>query len=377
MKETSNSEYMSENLAAPTEMLLEEEKMAPLKILTQNASSTLATDLGEHPELELLKDVDLQTAREQAKADADFESVNFKMVSASIKAAEEADADLLFFTNEQQDQLGLCARKSVKGRFQLFTAHQIVLLLNEVLLEQYRRNDVDENSKDPLIIRSLVLSDVIEVQTAYEHIKSVQTYTGLEALSQAVEEHQEEYNILVAVDEANHILFPGHSPQESIEMGIKLIAEKALALKKEGETLYDYLIALYKQYGFYQEKSFTISRSDEGKDKHIKNIMDDLRKQSPDFLFGQPVRMLSDFNKKFFFNFLTAKKGKTTLAKADILQYVFADNTKVTVVPDADYSKLFYHFSVNSRIMGKEAFEEAKVQANEQIVKMMGKIGKI
>lgn len=368
---------MSENLIADTEIPLEQERMAPLKVLTQNTSKTLATDLAKNPELELLGDVDLQTAKNNAGAGADFESVNYKMVASSIKAAKEAEAELLFFTNEQQDQLGLCARKSMEGDFQIFTAHQLALLLNEILLEQYRLKGTDESEKTPLIIRSLALSDVLEVQAAYEHIKSIQVYTGLEELSRTIEENQAENLILVAVDEANHILFPGHSPQESIDEGIKLIAEKALALKKEGDTLYDYLIALYKQYGFYQEKSFTISRADEGKDKHIKTIMDDLRKQSPEFLFGQPVRMLSDFNKKFFYNFLTAKKGKTTLAKSDILQYIFADNTKVTIVPEADYSKLFYHFSVNSRVFGKDDFEEVKSQANEQIVRMMGKIGKI
>jgi hypothetical protein len=108
------------------------------------------------------------------------------------------------------------------------------------------------------------------------------------------------------------------------------------------------------------------------------DIMDQLRKQSPDSLFGKPVRLVSDFYKKSFYNFLTAKKkGKTTLAKTDILQFIFTHNTKITFVPAEDYGRLSYHFSVSSRISGKEAVEEARKQANERIMWIMERIEKI
>lgn len=362
-----------------TEVVLEQEqeRLAPLKVLTQYGTKSLAIGLEKVPELELVGEVDLQAAREGSGAGADFDSINFKMISGSIKKAQESGAEILFFTNEQQDQLGVCARKVENGPFQILTAHQIALLLSEVLIEQYREQEVEENAKEPLIVRSIVLSEVLEMQAAYKKVKSILAYSGLEDLNRAIEECTENYFILLAVDEANHILFPGSSAEESIEKAIQLIAEKALALKKEGKTLVDFLFDLYKKYGFYQEKSFTIVRGDADGEKYLKSIMDELRKQSPDFLFGQSIRQVNDFNKRTFHNLLTAKKGKTTLPKANILQLLFADNTKITFVPSEDYSKLFYHFSVSSRIHDKEAFEEAKMLANEQIIKMMEKIGKI
>lgn len=364
---------MTEN----TETLLEQEKLAPLKILTQHAPQTLANSLAEHAELELVAEVDLETAKASAGPETDFDTLNYKMASGSIKIAQESGADVFFYTNEQQDQLGVCARKSMKGQLQLLTGHQSALILSEILVEQFNLKEPDASEKEAVILRSLVLTDAFDVQSAYKNIKGIQTYSGLTALSEGFTEYGEDNLILVAVDEVNHVLFPEQSAQESIATGMELIAEKALALKKEGKTLIDYLIALYKEYGFYHEKSFTINREDAEGEKHIKSIMDEIRKETPDALFGKPVRVVNDFHKKTSHNLLNAKKSKTSLPKADVLQFLFTDNTKITFAPTESYDKLFYHFSVTSRISGKEVYDEAKVQASERILRLMERIGKI
>lgn len=368
---------MSTNSLEHTEMLLEQEREEPLKILTQNTSSTLKKQLVENHEIALSAEVDPETARAGAKAQVSFDSINYKMVAGSIKTAQAAGVELLFFTNAQKDQLGLCARKFMKGNFHFFTPHQIALLLSEIVIENYRQQDAEESGKGPIILRSIALSDAMEVQASYKEIKSSKTYSGLGALSQAIEDDQQDYRILLAVDEANHVLFPGYSAQESVEEGMKLIAEKALALKREGKTLFDFLVELYRQYGFYHEKSFTISKADQEGEKYLKNLMDEVRKQTSDSFFGPQVRIVNDFYKRTFHNLLTAKKGKIILPKADVLQFLFVDNTKLTLVPMENYHKLTYHFSVSSRISGKEAMEEAKGQANERIIRMMERIGKI
>ncbi len=368
---------MDTNQVEHPETLTDQERLAPLKIFTQHASGALASALKKHPELELSGEVDLQTARENVAAGVDFDLVNFKMVSGSLKAARESGAEVLFFTNEGQDQLGVCAKNGEQGNLQLFTPHQIVLLVSEIALEQFKSKDAAEGEKEPVILRSIVLTDACEVQAAYKEVKSIQTYSGLAELTAALEEYQEEYTVLMAADEANHILFPGRSPQESIDYAVELLAEKALALKKDGKTLFDFLIQLYRQYGFYHEKSFTISRDDEKGEKYIKNIMVELRKQTSDVLFGNQVRVVNDFEKAYSYNLMNAKKTKTTLPKANVLQFIFTDYTKITFAALEDYSRLFYHFSVGSRITGADGFDEAKKLANEKIIGMMERLGKI
>lgn len=373
---------MSTNPIEHPQALLEQEKLEPLKVMTQHTSSDLATAFARYQGMELVGEIDLQTARAQAGEGVGFETINYKMAAASIKTAQEGGVELLFLTNEKQDQLGICARKFMKGQFHFFTAHQIALLLSEILIAQHQpensnETDAGEIEKELLLLRSLTLTDAFDVQAAYKQVKAVQVYSGLESLSGAMEEYQQDYNILLAVDEANHMLFPASSPMESIEKGMKLIAEKALELKQEGKTLFDYLVELYKAYGFYQEKAFTINREGEAGEKYIKYLMDQFRKQSPEALFGKPIRVVTDFQKRTVYNHLTKKKGKTELPKEDLLQFLFSDNTKITVVPSEDYSRLSYHFSVTSRIPGKDAVEEARIGANDRIMELMERTGKI
>jgi phosphoglucomutase len=371
---------MSTNQIEQTQMLLEQERLAPLKVMTQHAPKDLAATFAECPGFELLGDVDLQTARARAGEGADFEVVNYKTAAGSIKIAQENGVELLFLTNENQDQLGLCARKFMKGHFHFFTAHQIALLLSEILIAQHQpeySGETDSDERRLLILRSLTLTDAFDVQAAYKQVKAFQVFPGLENLSQSIEEYQQDYKVLLAVDEANHVLFPASSPAESIEKGMKLLAEKALELKQEGKTLFDFLVELYKEYGFYQEKTFAINREDEAGEKYFRYLMDQFRKQSPETLFGKSIRVVSDFQKRSVYNHLTEKKGKTDLPKADVLQFLFSDNTKITVVPSDDYSRLSYHFSVTSRVSGKDAVEEARIQANDRIMGLMERIGKI
>ncbi len=366
---------MSTNQLETSESLLKQEVETPLQIFTQHISPSMASVISKHPELTLVEDISLESAKKGANPGTDFDSINFKMVSGSMKTAGESGAEVLFYSNEQQDQLGVCAKKSVEGRLQILTAHQIALILSEIVISKYQKNQ-DEGGKEPLLLRSLVLTHALEVQAAYNKIKATQIYSGLTSLQEALRDQHQDYTILLAMDEANHFLFPERSPKESIDYAIQLLAEKALALKKEGRTLVDFLIELYRMYGFYHEKSFTINREDADGEKHIKGIVGGLRKEAPDALFDKPVRVVNDFHKGFSANLLNAKKTKTTLAKADVLQLLFTDNSKVTFAPTEDYSKLFYHFSVSSRIHGKEAYDEAKLMANESIIGMMEKIGK-
>lgn len=364
--------YMNSNIERAETQPVEDQE-SPLKVVTQNAPLNWITPLSQNDELELLAQVDLATAREHANESTDFDTINFKMASASMKTAGETGADVLFLTDQKQQKLGIAARKSPEGLFQLLTANQIALIVAETLLEQ--REGQGEEDNPLLIIRSVISSDVLDVQAAHWQARSTQTYPGLEALSQAMEE-QEGYQVLLAVDEQNHFVFPGLTPEESLLKAMFLVSEKAKSLKKEGETLVDFLLMLFKRYGFYQEKSFGIKKEDKHGQKQIEKSMRALRQQPLDALFGQPVRTLIDFQKKTYLNLLTGKKAKTDLPKADLLQFYFTDNSRVTFETNEDYSKIIYHISIKDRLISKENFEEVRNASNERMIRMMEKVGK-
>lgn len=371
---------MDDKTLESTEVLLEEEQgeQLPLKVWTQHAPLSWQDSLRNKEGLDFAGSVDLETAKKQTQGEVDHDTINFKMVSGTLAKAKEDEADIVLFTNEQQDKIGLAVRNQANGNFQLFTGHQIALLLMELLVERHlHATDKDEDSRSQLFVRSVITSDVLDTLASYNRIRCVTSYSGYEALAEAIASNEENYQVLAAVDELNHVLLPGLSKEEGLKQAVELLLDKACALKEDGKSLLDYLNRLYTRYGFYQEKSFGVVKDSGNSRKQIDAILRQFRNAKKIDFMEAPVRLINDFQKGVFTNLLTDKKGKTDLPKENMLQVLLDDNTKITLQPADDYSKLFYHISVNSRILSREGIEDAKAAANAQLMRLMNMMAKI
>lgn len=369
---------MDDKTLENTEVLLEEEQQLPLKVWTQHAPGSWQESLRAKEELDFAGSIDLKTAKEQSKGEVDYDTINFKMVSATLAKAKEDEADLVLFSNEEQDKIGLAVRNQEKGNFQLLTGHQIALLLIELLVERHlHATDKEQDDKDLLFIRSVITSDVLDTLASYNRIRCVNSYSGYEALQEAVASQEEHYRVLAAVDEMNHIVLPGLSQEEGLLEAVELLLEKARALKEEGKSLLDYLNSLYTRYGFYQEKSFGVVKDSGNGRKQIDAVLRQFRNAKKIDFMEAPVRLINDFQKGVYTNLLTDKKGKTDLPKENLLQVLLDDNTKISLQPSDDYTKLYYHISVNTRILSREGIEDAKAAANAQMMRLMNMMAKI
>lgn len=369
---------MDDKTLESTEMLLEEEQQLPLKVWTQHVPVSWQDTLRSKEDLDFAGSIDLETAKEQSKGEVDHDTINFKMVSATLTRAKEDEADLVLFSNEQQDKIGLAVRNHENGNFQLLTGHQLALLLVELLVERHlHATDKEETDKDLLFIRSVITSDVLDTLASYNRLRCVTSYSGYEALREAVAENEENYQVLAAVDEMNHIVLPGLSQKEGLQQSVELLLDKARSLKEESKSLLDFLIRLYTRYGFYQEKSFGVVKDSSNGRKQIDAVLRQFRNAKKIDFMDAPVRLINDFQKGVFTNLLTDKKGKTDLPKENMLQVVLDDNTKITLQPAEDYSKLYYHISVNTRILSREGIEEAKASASVQMMRLMNMMAKI
>lgn len=369
---------MEDKTLENTEVLLEEEQQLPLKVWTQHAPAGWQDRLRSKEELDFAGSIDLKTAKEQSKGEVDHETINFKMVSATLAKAKEDEADLVLFANEQQDKIGIAARNLENGNFQLLTGHQLALLVVELLAEKHHHaTDKPENGKDLLFIRSVITSDVLDTLASYNRIRCVLSYSGYEALKEAVAEQEEQYQVLGAVDEMNHIVLPGLSQEEGLQQAVELLLDKACALKTEGKSLLDYMNRLYTRYGFYQEKSFGVVKDSGNGRKQIDAILRQFRNAKKLDFVEAPVRLINDYQKGVYTNLLTDKKGKMDLPKENLLQVLLEDNTKISLQPADDFTKLYYHISVNTRILSREGIAEAKAAANAQMMRLMNMMAKI
>ncbi len=143
----------------------------------------------------------------------------------------------------------------------------------------------------------------------------------------------------MAVDEFNHILFPSSDPHKIVNDAFKILLTKAVQLKKQKETLIDELVAIYKKYMFYHEKSFIVDGGNsESYQNHIATIMGKLRKNLPHRIHNYPVRTIIDYKRRVSHNIMTGKIMKIDLPKVDILQFFSVQEDKITIAPSEDYT---------------------------------------
>ena len=146
-----------------------------------------------------------------------------------------------------------------------------------------------------------------------------------------------------------------------------LVAETAAWAKSKGMSLYDLLIDISIQFGFYKEKLINIVRKGKDGADEINAMMTLYRNNPPVMINNSKVIKINDYEKQVSFDVL--KKIKTTLelTKSDVLQFFLEDGSKISVRPSGTEPKIKFYFSVNTKLDSADKFEETEKILDKRI----------
>ncbi|MCA6489310.1 MAG: phospho-sugar mutase, partial [Chitinophagaceae bacterium] len=148
---------------------------------------------------------------------------------------------------------------------------------------------------------------------------------------------------------------------------VALLCEMAAYEKSKGRTLFEKLIDLYIEYGFYYESLISITKKGMNGQKEIAEMMENYRKQPPQQLAGSPVVQLLDYQLQQSTHLLTGEKKPIALPKSNVLQFITADGSKISARPSGTEPKIKFYFSVNAPLPNKEAYETVLEQLKSKI----------
>lgn len=258
------------------------------------------------------------------------------------------------------NKLGLAVRKSQNGDFQILTVHQVAALLVKWWVRQ--------NEKDPvLFIKSIHISDMVQ-KIALRDDKEIESLIldkdQLSETIRSIASERKDMPILGFTENQEFISSTG-SLTDIAEQLIKWESE----LQLQEQTLFDAVLQLYQEYGFYKEKTFTVEVTEPSQAEHIKHQMDALRKNSPIVKERLSIDRLIDYKKGVSTNFLTNKKLSLSHPSTDILQVWMEDGTAVSLVPEKN--RMSYYISMTGRFISKDNFSELNKSFDGQIFKLM------
>ena len=298
---------------------------------------------------------------EQATPDGNFPTVAYpnpeetETMSIGLAKAKELDADILCGTDPDADRVGVGV-KNHKGEWVLMNGNQTAVLAFAYIIEARKRKGIAQ--PNDMVISTIVTTEMINVIAEKNDVACYNVLTGFKWIAEKIKELQREKNYVIGGEESFGLMIGNDIRDKDAVSAVAIMCEMAAYEKAKGRTLFDKMIDLYIQYGFYYESLISITKKGMNGQKEIADMMTGYRDNPPASINGSKVVTLYDYQLQVETNLLTGEKTPISLPKSNVLQFVTADGSKVSARPSGTEPKIKFYFSVNTTLASREEFDE-------------------
>ncbi|EMF0048582.1 phospho-sugar mutase [Enterococcus hirae] len=309
---------------------------------------------------------------EQAVADPDFTTVqspNPEEHSAfeyAIRLGEKEGADLLIATDPDADRLGAAVRQP-DGSYKVLTGNQIGALMIQYILEAHQsRGTLPENAA---VLKSIVSSELPAAIAESYGATMINVLTGFKFIAEKIHQFEKDHShtFMFGFEESyGYLVKPFVRDKDAIQ-ALLLLAEVAAFYKKQGKTLYDGLQMIFEKYGYFAEKTISVTMSGQEGSAKIAALMKKFRDHVPSEFAGAKVLQTEDF-KELTKTDSAGRVEKLTTPPSDVLKYVLEEHGWVAIRPSGTEPKIKFYIGVKGN-SAQEAQE--KIDTYEAIIKSM------
>ena len=305
---------------------------------------------------------------EQAKPDGNFPTVEYpnpedkKAFKLALELAQKVDAQIILATDPDADRLGVYVKDTKTNTYIPFTGNMSALIILEYILSQRKeKNTIPENG---VVIKSIVSSTMAKPITQKYNVRLEEVLSGFKYIGEKIKEYEinKKYEYIFGYEESYGCLVGTHARDKDAIVAVMLLCEAAAYYKEKNMTLWDQMINMYNEYGYYKEgiKQVTLEGID-GAEK-IKEIMDNFRKNPPKNFGSFKVEKIRDYNNSIILEAGTNKTEKINMPKSNVLYYELSNDSWIAVRPSGTEPKIKYYIGVKGK-----SIEEA----NEMLEELM------
>ena len=296
---------------------------------------------------------------EEQNPDPNFAGIEYpnpeehKALTRGIALAKAEGADLVIATDPDCDRVGV-AVKTTTGDYALLTGNQIGAMLTNYIIESSK----EENKLDPkaTLVKTIVTSEFGADIARANNLDVINVLTGFKFIGQKIKSFEEsgDRTYLFGYEESYGYLVGTHARDKDGVVASLLISEMAAYYYDKGMSLYEGLQELYKKYGYFKEKTISLTlKGIEGLAK-IKEIITYFREND-----------IKEFNNTKVVDLKDYQKGIDDLPKSNVLKYFLEDGSWIAVRPSGTEPKLKFYVAVKgqdeSECAGKIANIESEI----------------
>lgn len=313
----------------------------------------------------------VQVVEAQATADPDFSTVTSPNPEsqAAFALAEElgrqVGADVLVATDPDADRVGVEVLQK-DGSYLNLSGNQIGAIMTKYILEAHKNaGTLPENAA---LCKSIVSTDLVTKIAESYGATMFNVLTGFKFIAEKIQEFEEKHNhtYMMGFEESfGYLIKPFVRDKDAIQ-AVLVVAELAAYYRSRGLTLADGIEEIYKEYGYYAEKTISVTLSGVDGAEQIKAIMAKFRNNAPTEWNATAITVVEDFKAQT----ATVADGTVTnltTSPSDVLKYTLADGSWIAVRPSGTEPKIKFYIAVvgetNEESQAKIANIEAEINA--------------
>ena len=307
---------------------------------------------------------------EQAEPNGNFPTVVYpnpeeqEAMSLALKKAEEIDADLIMATDPDTDRVGIGV-KNHHGEFQLLNGNQTGVLLMHYMLDQWQASD--KISDRNYIVKTIVTTDLIDDIANKFQVDCFNTLTGFKWIAEIIRKLEGEREFIVGGEESYGYMIGENVRDKDAVASCAILAELVAYCKQQGQTLFDRLLSIYQEYGYYKESLISITKPGKSGAEEIQELMKNLRQSPPETFAGSRTARLLDYQSSEALDLQSNQKSTIELPKSNVLQFLTADGSKISARPSGTEPKIKFYISVKGKLDDKLQFDQASEALDDKI----------
>jgi phosphoglucomutase len=310
------------------------------------------------------------TVEQQMIADGNFPTVRSPnpeeqdAMTLALEKAREINADLVMATDPDADRVGI-ALKNARNEFILLNGNQTAAILFYYIL--YRWEEKKMLTGNEFIVSTIVTTELLKRIAERFKVRYFECLTGFKFIADVIRRYEGEIKYIVGGEESFGYLIGDFVRDKDAVSACALLAEAAAWMADQGKSLFDLLIRIYQELGFYKEQLISVTKKGKTGADEIQKMMVNYREVPPVHINGSKVILVKDYLVLQEKDIVTGREKVIDLPKSNVLQFFLEDGSRISVRPSGTEPKIKYYFGVKDALTGREDYDRKDLLLSEKI----------
>lgn len=307
---------------------------------------------------------------EQAVADGNFPTLRSPnpeepdALNLALQKADEIQADLVMATDPDSDRVGIAIRNHHKKMI-LLNGNQTAALLFYYMLDRWKA--LGKLTGNEYIVKTIVTTEMLEEIAKSFHVESFSVLTGFKYIADVIRKNEEKKQYILGGEESYGYLIGDFVRDKDAVSACAMIAETAAWMADQGKSLFDLLIDLYQKYGCYKEHLISVTKKGKSGAEEIQQMMVGYRENPPSVINHSKVVMIRDYLSLKQKDLMTGTETHIPIFSSNVLQFVLADGSIISIRPSGTEPKIKFYFSVKEKLNHIGEYEQTEQRLMDKI----------